>query len=101
MNDATEILMHIISHEIRYVKSMHHTLKEDELTILRLQNKARVQGIEIEERKQLIDEYRGYLKDISEAAQTRMKLIPSTNHQMDTKSSATQSKVTQILEKQG
>ena len=77
MKDATELLMRIIAHETKFVESMHHTFKEDELTILRLQNKARVIEIEIEERKQRIEEYRGYLKNISEAANTRMELMPS------------------------
>ncbi len=89
MKDDTELLMRIIAHETKYVESMCHSFKEDGLTILRLQNKSRNLEKEIEGRKQLIEEYRGYLKDISETAYTRMKLIPSTGCQMDTESSTT------------
>jgi hypothetical protein len=98
MKDATELLMRIIAHEIKYVNSMRHSLKEDELTILRLQNKSRGLEKEIEKRKQLIEEYRGYLKDISETAYTRMRLVPSTKHQMNTDSSTT--KIINSLENQ-
>ncbi len=42
MKDATELLIHIITHETKYIKSMRHSLKEDALTILRLQNKREV-----------------------------------------------------------
>ena len=100
MKDVTELLMRIIAHETKHVQSMCHTLKEDELTILRLENKARVLEIEIEERKQLIEEYRGCLKNISETADTRMKLSPSTKYKAGTKSSATKLEIVQSLEKQ-
>ncbi len=73
MKDATELLMHIIAHETKCIESKCHALKEDGLTILRLQNKSRNLKKEIEERKQIIEEYWGYLKEIPEAAQTRMK----------------------------
>ncbi len=102
MKDATELLMHLlvinIAHETKYVKSMRHSLKEDKLTILRLQNKTRVLEKVIEVRKQLIEEYRGYIKVISEGAYTRMKLVPSTKHQMNTDSSTT--KIIRSLENQ-
>ena len=98
MKDATELLMRIIANETKYVESMRHSLKEDELTVLRLQNKSRNLEKEIEGRKQLIEEYRGYLKDISEADYTRMKLIPSTGRQMNTDSSTT--KIINSLENQ-
>ena len=78
MKDATELLMRIIANETKYIQSMRHTLREDELTILRLQNKARVLAIEIEERKKLVGEYRVYLKDISETTKAGMKLVSST-----------------------
>ena len=79
--DVTELLMRIIAKESKLIESMRHTLKEDELTILRLKNKQRVLAIEIEERKKLVDEYRVYLKDISETAKTRMELVSSKkNH---------------------
>ncbi len=80
MKDDTKLLMNIIVHETKYVKSMRHSLKEDGLTILRLQNKSRNLEKEIEERKQIIEEYWGYLKDIPEAAQTRTRLVPPTKH---------------------
>ena len=64
------------------------SLKEDERTILRLQNKANSLQKEIEKRKQLIEEYRSYLKDKSDESSVRMRLIPSTRYQMDTKLSA-------------
>jgi len=96
MKDATELLRLIIAHETKYVESMRHSLKEDELTILRLQNKSRNLEKEIEERKQLIEEYRSYLKDISEAAYTRMKLIPSTEQQMDKQSSTTKIELVKV-----
>lgn len=100
MKDVTELLMRIIAHETKHVQSMCHTLKEDELTILRLENKARVLEIEIEERKQLIEEYRGYLKNISESTDTRMKLSPSTKYKVDPKTSATKLELVQSLDKQ-
>jgi len=98
MKDATELLMRIIAHETKYVESMRHSLKENELTVLRLQNKSRNLENEIEERKQLIEEYRGYLKDISETAYTRMKLIPSpsTEQQMDKQSSTTKIELAKV-----
>ena len=96
MKDATELLMCIIANETKYVESMRHLLKEDELTVLRLQNKSRNLEKEIEGRKQLIEEYRGYLKDISEAAYTGMKLILSTGHQMDTESSTTKIELVKV-----
>ncbi len=96
MKDVTELLMRIISHETKYVKSMRHSLKEDELTILRLQNKSRGLEKEIEERTQLIEEYRSYLKNISEEAYSRMKLIPSTSRQTDTESSATKIELVKV-----
>ena len=48
MKGVTELLTRIIAHETKHVESMHQTLKEDEFTILRLQNKARGLEIEIE-----------------------------------------------------
>lgn len=78
MKDSTELLKRIIAHENKHIESMRLLLKEDELTILRLQNKSRSIEKEIEERKQLIDEYRCYLRETSEMPFTRMKLIAST-----------------------
>jgi len=87
MKDARQILLRIITHEVQYIESMFLSLKEDEKTILRLQNKANCLQKEIEERKQLIEEYRSYLKNGSDDSCARMRLIPSTKHQKDTKSS--------------
>ena len=89
MKDATELLMRIIAYEIKYVNLMRHSLKEDELTILRLQNKSRGLEKEIEERKQLIKEHRNHFRGISEEAQTKAELVPSTEQQMDKQSSTT------------
>ena len=83
MKDTTELLMRIIANETKYIESMRHTLKEDELTILRLQNKARVLAIEIEKRKKLVEKYRVYLKDISETTKARIKLVPSTKIEIE------------------
>ena len=88
MKSAKKILPHIIIHEVQYIESMLLSLKEDERTILRLQNKANSLQKEIEKRKQLIEEYRSYLKDRSDESSVRMRLIPSTRYQMDTKLSA-------------
>ncbi len=87
MKNARDILLRIITHEVQYIESMFLSLKEDERTILRLQNKANCLQREIEERKQLIEEYRSYLKNESNESSARMRLIPSTEHQVDTKSS--------------
>lgn len=87
MKNARDILLRIITHEVQYIESMFLSLKEDERTILRLQNKANCLQREIEERKQLIEEYRSYLKNGSDESSARMRLLPSTEHQMDTKSS--------------
>jgi len=88
MKSAKKILLRIIIHEVQYIESMLLSLKEDERTILRLQNKANSPQKEIEKRKQLIEEYRSYLKDRSDESSVRMRLIPSTRYQMDTKLSA-------------
>jgi len=60
MIDTSELLMCIIDNETKHIESMRYIIKEDELTILRLQNKARILDIELEERKKLVEEYRGY-----------------------------------------
>jgi len=80
MKDIPELLKRIVVLESKYVESMRHSLKEDERTILRLQNKSRGLKKEIEERTQLIKEY---VRGISEAAQINMKLESSTKLQMD------------------
>ncbi len=87
MKDARNMLRRIIVHEVQYIEAMSHSLKQDEQIILRLQNKANYLQREIEERKQLIEEYRSYLKNGTDESSARMRLIPSTEHQMDTKSS--------------
>ena len=75
-----ELLKRIVVLENKYVESMRHSLKEDERTILRLQNKSRGLKKEIEERTELIKEY---VRGISESAQIKMKLESSTKLQMD------------------
>lgn len=88
MKDTREILQQIISKETRYIESMALTLKEDERTILRLQNKASCLQKEIEERKQSIEEYRKYLKNGSDRPSASIRLIPSMQQSLDTRSSA-------------
>lgn len=88
MKDTKEILRRIITNETQYIESMGISLKEDERTILRLQNKATCLQREIEERKQLIEEYRSYLRSRSEKSGPNIRLIPSIEKQLDTNSSA-------------
>lgn len=88
MKDTKEILRRIISNETQYIESMGISLKEDEQTILRLQNKASCLQREIEERKQLVEEYRSYLRYGSEKPGANIRLIPSMEQQLDTNSSA-------------
>ena len=97
MKKIIELLRYTIANEIKYVESMHHSLKEDELTILRLQNKARCLEKEIEERKQLIEEYRGHLRSVSEPTYTTMKQMSSTSRQMDADTSTTLIKLVKSL----
>jgi DNA polymerase sigma len=87
MKDTQKILRRIISNETQYIESMAISLKEDERTILRLQNKASCLQREIQERKQLIEEYRNYLKHGSEKSGANIQLIPSIEQQLDTNSS--------------
>jgi len=101
MKDITKLLNRIITQETKYVESIRNSLKESELTILRLQNKSRSLEIEFEERKQLIEEYRSCLREILETAQAKKKLVTSTNQQMDTDPSTTQMvKLVKNLKKQ-
>ena len=88
MRDTKEILRRIITNEIQYIESMGISLKEDERTILRLQNKAKCLHKEIEERKQLVKEYRKYLRQGAEKPGTNIRLVPSMEEQLDTNSSA-------------
>ena len=84
MKYFTELLMYIIAQETKYIETMRHSFKEDELTILRLKNKTRAIEKEIDGRKKLIEEYRGYLRHISDPGKVRMKLISPTMRQIDT-----------------
>lgn len=84
MKDTKEILRRIIFNETQYIESMGISLKEDEQTILRLQNKASCLQREIEERKQLVEEYRSYLRYGSEKPGANIRLIPSMEQQLDT-----------------
>ncbi len=88
MRNPREMLRHIIAYESRSIESMTISLKEDELTILRLQNKASCLQKEIEERKQLVKEYRNYLKCGSGDPRKNIRLIPLAGQPLDTKSTA-------------
>lgn len=87
MKDTKDILRRIISNETQYIEAMGVSLKEDERTILRLQNKASCLQREIEERKQLVEEYRSYLKYGSDTSAANIRLISSMKQQLDTNSS--------------
>ena len=100
MKDFTELLMYIIAQETKYIETMRHSFKEDELTILRLKNKTRAIEKEIDERKKLIEEYRGYLRHISDPGKVRMKLISPIMRQIDTDLSATNIQFERCIEKQ-
>jgi len=82
------MLRRIIVHEAQYIEAMSLSLKQDEQIILRLQNKANYLQREIEERKQLIDEYRSYLKHGSDEPSAKIRSIPLAGQHLDTKSSA-------------
>jgi predicted RNase H-like nuclease (RuvC/YqgF family) len=88
MKDARDMLRRIIVQEVQYIEAMSLSLKQDERTILRLQNKANCLQKEIEERKELIEEYRSYLKHGSDQPSAKIRLIPSAGQHLDTKSSA-------------
>jgi hypothetical protein len=101
MKDVTELLKGIIAQDAKYIESMRCSLKDDELTILRLQNKLRSLEKEIEERKQLIKEHRNHFTGISEVTQTKVKLEPSTKQQTEKDSSTAQMlKLVKSLERQ-
>lgn len=101
MTDITELLNRIIAQETKNVETIRNSLKEGELTSLRLQNKLRSLEIEFEERRLLIKEYRSCLKEIIETAQAKKKLVTSTKQQIGTASSTTQlTKLVKRLEKQ-
>ena len=82
------MLRRIIVQEVQYIEAMSLSLKQDEQTILRLQNKANCLQKEIEERKELIEEYRSYLKHGSDQPSAKIRLIPSAGQHLDTESSA-------------
>ena len=65
MKDNIELLNYLVASETRFVETMRHLSEEDELSILRLQNKLRVLKKNIGEHKQLIKEYRGHLANMS------------------------------------
>ena len=88
MKNARDMLRRIIVQEVQYIEAMSLSLKQDEQIILRLQNKANYLQREIEERKQLIDEYRSYLKHGLDEPSAKIRLIPSAGQHLDTKSSA-------------
>lgn len=88
MRDPRDILRRIIAHEVQYIESMSLSLKEDERTILRLQNKASSLQKDIEERRQLIEEYRCYLKHGAEESSAKIRLIPSAGKNLGSKSAS-------------
>ena len=102
MKDFTELLIFIIAQETKYIETARHLLKEDELTILRLKNKTRSIEKEINERKKLIEEYRGCLRQTSDSAEVRMKLVapPAIAQQIDTDLSVTNIQLDKCFEKQ-
>lgn len=100
MKDTSELLMRIIANETKCIEAMRQTLKEDELTILRLKNKTRMLTVEIKERIRLVEEYRVSLKDISEATKARMKLVSSTKNRAYIDSSDTKIEFIKNLEKE-
>jgi hypothetical protein len=90
MKDIIKLLNRSIAQETRCAESVCNSLKEGELAILRLQNKYRSLEIELEEREQLIKEYRKCLKELSEKNQIKKKLVAATKQQIDINSSAAQ-----------
>jgi hypothetical protein len=100
MKDFTELLMHIIAQETKYIETMRHSLKEDKLTILRLKNKTRAIEKEINGRKKSIEEYRGYLRHISDPAKLRMKLVAPTTRKIDMALSNTNIQFERCIENQ-
>lgn len=99
MKDNIEILNCIIVNEAKSIETMRHSLKEDELTILRLQNKLKALEKDIGERKQLIKKYRGYLGNIPKSTHTRTKLVPAERRQPDTDPSITRIKSIRKLDR--
>ena len=75
MEDNIELLNYLVASEARFVETMRHLSEEDELSILRLQNKLRALEKNIGEHKQLIKEYRGHLGNMSKLTHTRTKLM--------------------------
>lgn len=67
MKDAIELLDSLISSETKSIERMLNLNKEDELTIIRLQNKLKALEKDIEEHKQLTEKYRSYLRNMSKA----------------------------------
>ena len=100
MKDFTELLMYVIAQETKYVETMRHSLKEDKLTILRLRNKIKAIEKEIGERKKLIEEYRGYLRHISDQEKERIKFVLSSVRQIDTNLSTTNIQFEKYIERQ-
>jgi hypothetical protein len=99
MKDSIELLNYIIANETKSIETLRHLIKEDELTILRLQNKSGALKKEIEERKHLIKEYRGHLGNMSKSTNTRTKLMPAGSFRRDMDTSITQIKSVESLEK--
>ena len=90
MKDNIELLKYLIACEARSVETMRLLSKEDELTILRLQNKLKALEKEIKERRQLINEYRNHLGSMPKSTHKRTKLTPATGRHLGTGTSITQ-----------
>ena len=100
MKDNIEILNCIIVNETESIEKMRHSIKEDELTILRLQNKLNALERDIGEHKQLIKEYRNHLRNMSKSTHTSTKLRPARRHHPNTEPSITRIKSVGRLGKQ-
>ena len=92
MKDTIEILNYLIDSETKSIEKMLRLNKEDELTILRLQNKLKDLEKDIEEHKQLTKEYRNYLRNIPKEAHTGSKPSLSRKSFLDKASSITRIK---------
>jgi len=99
MKDTIETLNYLIDNETKSIEKMLNLNKEDELLILRLRNKLKALENEIEEHKQLTNEYRNYLRNISTATHTGMKSNSTRKNHLDTAPSIARIKSVGKLEK--
>ena len=92
MKDTMELLDFLISSETKSIEKMLHLNKEDELTILRLQNKMKSLEEDIEEHKQLTKKYRSYLRSTSKTTHIGTKSNSTRKSHLDTARSITRIK---------